>query len=114
MTDPNLVDFYDRIARVEAARARGHGFEADGALGRSHYVKPRRRSFPIIKPLLVTALCIIGLKATIHYHVGDGVYRDRVTALTAGDDVDRVGAWLMAVDPATMWLSRQMQIWAPR
>lgn len=114
MSDPNLEDFYARVARVQAAHARGLGFEAEGVLGRSSYVRPRRRSIPILQPLTVALLCVIGLKATIHYHVGDGVYRDRVAVLSAGDQVDRIGAFLMAPDPATIWLSDKMQVWMPR
>ncbi|QYK41295.1 MAG: hypothetical protein KF887_18305 [Paracoccaceae bacterium] len=114
MTDPNLQDFYARIARVQAAHARGHGFEAEGLLGRSHYTRPRRRRIPIVKPLTVAVLCLIGLKATIHYHVGDGVYRARVAALSAGDSVDQVGAFVMAPDPAMLWVSSRLQAWAPR
>lgn len=114
MMDPNLQDFYTRIARVEADRARGLGFEATGAIGRSAYARPRRRRLPLAKPLMMTALCVIGLKSTIHYHIGDGVYRERVAALASGDDVDRVGAYLMMPDPATLWLSGKLQDWRPR
>ncbi|HMO09080.1 MAG TPA: hypothetical protein PKD10_15745 [Paracoccaceae bacterium] len=114
MTDPNLQDFYLRVARIESARQRGLGFEAEGALGRSHYKRPSRRRIAIVKPLLVTVASIILLKATIHYHVGDGVYRERVAVLAAGDDIDRVGAFLMAPDTATLWLSQKMQAYAPR
>jgi hypothetical protein len=114
MMDPNLQDFYARIARVQAAHSRGLGFEAVGTLGRSHYAKPRRRRIPLVKPLVVAALCVIGLKSTIHYHVGDGVYRDRVATLAAGDNVDRVGAYVMTPDPVTLWASAKLQSWMPR
>lgn len=114
MSDPNLQDFYARVARIEAAHSRGQGFEAEGALGRSHYRQPRRRRIAIVKPLLVAIASVILLKATIHMHVGDGVYRERVAVLAAGDDIDRVGAFLMTPDAATLWLSRQMAAWAPR
>jgi len=114
MTDANLQDFYARVARVQAAHARGLGFEAEGLLGRSHYARPRRRGFPVMKPLLVALLCLTGLKATIHYHVGDGVYRARVATLAAGDTVDRVGAFVMSTDPAMLWVSAKLQAWAPR
>lgn len=114
MMDPNLQDFYARIARVQSAHARGLGFEAVGALGRSAYAKPRRRQIPLVKPILVAALCVVGLKSTIHYHVGDGVYRDRVAVLALGDSVERVGAHIMAPDPLTLWVSSKLQSWMPR
>lgn len=114
MMDPNLQDFYARVARVQSARAQGFGQEAAGSLGRSYYGRRRRRSIPLVKPVLMAAVCVIGLKGTIHYYIGDGVYGDRVAALHAGDDMDRIGAWLMAADPVTLWVSERLQAWAPR
>lgn len=103
--DPNLEDFYSRIARVQAAHSRGYGFEADGTIGRSYYGRPSRRSFPVIKALCVVALSVIALKGVIHYHLGDTLYADRVATLQAGQGFDRLGGWLMAADPATLWIS---------
>ena len=116
MADPNLQDFYARVARIESARARGLGFEAEGTLGRSHYLRHRRSGvrLRVLPPVLVAAVCVVGLKGLIHYHIGDGVYAQRVEALAAGQGVDKLGAWLMAADPATLWLSDRLQHWAPR
>jgi hypothetical protein len=114
MSDPNLQDFLARVARIEAAHSRGLGFEAEGTLGRSHYRQPRRRRMAVVRPLLVTLASVILLKATIHLHVGDGVYRERVAVLAAGDDIDRLGAVLMAPDAATLWLSERMAAWVLR
>lgn len=114
MTDPNLQDFYARIARVQAGHSRGMGFEAQGTLGRSAYARPRRRRLNVIKPLIVAGLCVIALKATIHYHIGDGVYRARVAIMATGDEVDRLGALAMAPDAVTLWVSGRLQAWMPR
>jgi hypothetical protein len=106
--DPQLEDFYVRVARIEAARRKGFGFEAAGTMGRSHYTRKTRRSFPIFRPLLVVALCVIGLKSVIHYKIGDETYRDRVVELQSGEGFDRLGGYLMAVDPVTLWVSNQI------
>lgn len=113
--DPNLEDFYRRIARVQSAHSRGYGFEADGTIGRSHYAKPSRRGFALFKAAAVVAICVIGLKATIHYHIGPDLYQERVDTLMVGEGFDRLGGWIMTADPATLWLSDKLQTWvAPR
>lgn len=112
--DAQLQDFYARIARVEAAHARGLGFEAQGTWGRSHYNRPNRRRPSILKPLLVTLLCVTTLKATILHQIGFETYTARVTELTATAGVDRIGGYLMTADPATVWIAGMMEQNLPR
>lgn len=113
MVDPQLQDFYVRVARIEAARRKGFGFEAAGAVGRSYYARQSRRPFPIFRPLLVVALCVIGLKSIIHYNIGDETYRDRVVQLQSGEGFDRLGGYVMAADPLTVWVSGRIAAWMP-
>jgi hypothetical protein len=112
--NPQLQDFYARIARVESAHARGFGFESQGSIGRSHYHRPERRRVSIIKPLLVTLLCVTTLKAAIHHEIGTETYAARVAELTAGESIDRIGGYLMMADPATVWLAGKMEQYLPR
>lgn len=113
MLDPNLEDFYRRIARVEAARARGFGFEADGTIGRSYYSRPARRQMSLLRPLVVTLMCIVGLKAAIHYNIGPDIYAARVAELQAGSGFDRLGGVIMAPDPLTLWLADALRTHLP-
>lgn len=108
MADPNLVDFYSRVARFERARAQGYGFDALGALGRSHFARRERPRRAIIGPLLMVALCAFGLKGAIFQTVGANSYNLRVDALKAGEGFDRMGGWLMQADPVTVWVARQI------
>lgn len=108
MLDPNLQDFYVRVARIEADRRKGFGFEAVGTLGRSAYRRTERKGFPLMRSLLVVVVSIMALKAAIHYNIGDDVYRQRVAELQAGAGFDRLGGYLMVADPATVWLSAQI------
>jgi hypothetical protein len=103
--DPNLQDFQSRVQRIEKARAKGYGFEAAGTLGRSHYQRPARRTTSFIKPLLFAFLIVVGLKGVIHFKIGGDVYQARVDAMMAGEGFDRLGGWLMTVDPATQAIS---------
>ncbi len=112
--DAQLQDFYSRIARVEAAHARGLGFEAQGTWGRSHYNRPEQRRLSILKPLLVTLLCVTTLKAAILHQIGSDIYSARVAELTAAQGVDRIGGYLMTADPATVWIAAKMEQYLPR
>lgn len=109
MSDPNLVAFYGRIARIERARAKGYGFEAAGTLGRASYqVRPTHRRNPTFRIIVLVAVCAFGLKAAIHQTVGPDSYRQRVERLMTGEGFDRFGGWLMQADPVTVWLSDQI------
>jgi hypothetical protein len=109
MGNASLRDFYERIARILKARARGYGFEAAGALGRSHYTRHarlhRRLRVPVMAPVLILFGGVIVLKAVIYRGVGAGVYDARVDALWQGEGVERVGAMVMHADPLTRALS---------
>lgn len=112
--DPNLNDFYSRVSRIEKSHAKGYGFEAAGTLGRKGSNRNGLRILKLAKPLVLALAVGIGLKGVIHYYVGAQTYESRVSALAAGEGFDPVGAWLMYADPATLWVSGQMQTLLPR
>ena len=109
MYDPNLADFYRRVAQYETSQARGFAHEAPGTLGRSvtHGLRKARRR-PKVMPLIFVTVAAIGLKAVMLHHVGDAVYQDRVARLQAGQGFDRLGGWFMQVDPVTAYLADQL------
>jgi len=109
MADPNLRDFYGRVTRIEKARAKGSGLEAEGTLGRSHYHRPYRSRRSVLKPIIFVLICAVGLKATIHFKVGAQSYDSRVAGLAAGEGIDRLGAFLMQADPVTLFVSGQIR-----
>lgn len=112
--DPNLNDFYSRVSRIEKSHAKGYGFEATGTLGRKGSSRSRFSALRLLKPLALVLVVGIGVKGVIHYYVGAQTYESRVSALAAGQGFDPVGAWLMHADPATLWVSGQMQALLPR
>lgn len=115
MADPNLHDFYGRLTRIEKAHRGGYGFEADGTLGRSHYTRPARRGFPVVRTMVMVVCVAMALKGIIHYSVGAATYEQRVQSLELGEGFDRLGAALMHADPVTLFLSsliREGVAWA--
>ena len=108
MADPNLRDFYGRIARIEAMSRLGYGFEAAGTLGRSHYQQPRRRRRPVLGPVLIICASVIFIKALIHQGVGAASYEARVEQLWQAEGVEVLGAIIMQADPLTLRLSDAM------
>ena len=105
MADPNLVDFYSRVARFEKARAAGYGFDAAGTLGRSAFEKPVRKRRSLLPILLLVMAAGFGLKGMIYHSVGAASYNERVEKLLAGEGFDRLGGWLMQEEPVTLYVS---------
>lgn len=108
MADPNLSAFYDRVARLERARAQGYGFEAEGSLGRSYYYRPVRKRRAILGPLLIVAACSFGMKGAIYYKVGATAYNDRVAVMQQGEGFERLGGTLMQADPVTLYVAGKL------
>jgi len=114
MSDPNMANFYGRIARIQRAHAKGHGFEANGTLGRSHHFRPVRQRRPMLRLLIFVFICVFGLKGTILYNVGPESYTARLQRLQSGEEFDKLGAWLMQADPVTVWVAAQITDWRIR
>ncbi len=108
MADPNLADFYSRVARFERARSNGYGFDAPGTLGRSHFVRKSRHRRALLGPLFLVLVAAIGLKGAILQSVGYESYTLRVERLMAGEGFDRMGGWLMQADPATVFIAEKI------
>lgn len=114
MSDPSLAEFNTRIARIQQARAKGHGFEAEGTLGRSFYTQAERRyrkgKVPILRPLLAALILGTAMKALFVHQLGTENYEARVAGLMAGEGIDRIGGWLMQADPVTTAAAYQLGV----
>lgn len=111
----SFADFNSRIARIEDAHAKGHGFEASGALGRSFYTRSdlryrRRHRLPVLRPILLALVLGTLAKGFLLHHLGSEDYNARVASLMAAQGFDRLGGWLMQADPATTALAHQIAL----
>lgn len=111
MDDPNMMDFYGRVARIEKARSQGLGFEAPGTLGRSYYYQNKGRRRSVLGPILFLSVSALLLKGTIYHQIGPESYNARVALLQQGDSVERIGGWLMQEEAATIFVSDRIA-WA--
>lgn len=110
MSDPSLTEFYSRIDKIEKARAKGYGFEAEGTLGRSHYQQGGRRlrlRLPFVRPVIALFICVTIVKALFLNQLGDAAYGERVSKLMAGEGIDRIGGFVMQADPVTRAVAHQ-------
>lgn len=106
MTDQNLADFYSNVARFEKRRDKGRSPHSAAD------EKTRRASagfkLRLLRPALLVALCVFGLKGTIYSFVGSENYASRVVTLEAGVGFDRLGGWLMRPDPVTRFVAEKI------
>jgi ABC-type Fe3+ transport system permease subunit len=106
MYDPNIKDFYDRVDRLRRDHEQGYAFEAEGALGRSHYRKPRRKNrLKFLLPVVFFLITAVSMKGVIYHFVGAQTYEDRVAVLQNGEGIDKLGAMLMQPDWVTLWIA---------
>ena len=108
MAGPFDPDFAGRLQRVEHIHRKGGGFEAAGTLGKSHYnVKPVRRSY--LRGAVLVAGSILLIKSLLLMQIGEANYQDRVARLSTGGYVETAGAYVMQMDPVTIWISEQLR-----
>ena len=107
MVDRNLENFYARLGRIDEINTSGGGFEATGALGRSHYAalkRPRRRVL-WLRPLVVILVAFLLLKGGLHAQLGHDLYNERLATLKNGTVFERAGAWVLSADVLTLKIS---------
>lgn len=108
MADPNRDDFLRRIDRVQSMYRQGGGFEAAGAVGRSHYTRKSRARVSVLGPIAVVLAVFLGLKGVIHAQIGAGAYDQRVNDLALGTPLEQAGAYVLQADTVTLWISGQV------
>lgn len=114
MADANDIEFVKRLQKVEERHrrlARGHVRlkEVDGLLIPVPARRPARRTFPFVG-LLMTISALTGFKGFLLFHHGPTTYAQNVDLLASGNVVEKLGAWIMSADPATIWVAQQFAV----
>lgn len=98
----------EQLEEKKAALDEGHRLEVDETgLMRLTPVGVRRRQIGRMIPLralMIMAAVLLGAKGFLLYRLGFSVYGAKVAAMQAGDMTDQVGAYLMRIDPVTIWI----------
>lgn len=112
MANEKLADFHQRLNRIETGhRALSTGYvkleERDGQLVPVRTVRPRR-GFPW-RGLFLVLLVFILFKAILLAHMGPIRYVQQHAKLEEGSVVDRMGAWALRPDPATVYIAGKLE-----
>ncbi len=112
MSDANHVRFDRRVQKIlREHRKLSRGYVTtvnhDGLV----IARPRRGNGAtvLLRGLLLGMLTFVGLKAFLYVQLGPEAYAARTALLEGGSQVEAVGAWAMAMDPATLWVATQVQ-----
>ncbi|EAR52346.1 hypothetical protein OG2516_07712 [Oceanicola granulosus HTCC2516] len=107
------TDFNQRVRRIarEHERIKQHG--GDVKLQRDGLLKLRpRRAVPLRRaPLKLVLMVLVGLfagKCALIWHLGDDAYAAKLAALDSDSIVERGGALVMQIDPASRWIVDQL------
>lgn len=105
MSDPNIEDFYGRVARIERDHANGVSFVAEGTMGGLPEPRAARRGSGLIRAFAFLMILLVALKAVLIDQLGEGPYRDRVALLQSGNLPERISAAIAAPDALSVWLA---------
>ncbi|WP_093149689.1 hypothetical protein [Aliiruegeria lutimaris] len=105
-----MNDFSGRLRRIEKIQRRGGGFEATGTLGQSYYTKLRLRHQrrPLLRPAVVFVFVIMLFKGGLLAAIGAEAYTQKLSVLHQGDTVEKIGAFIMAIDPFTATIAKMI------
>jgi hypothetical protein len=110
------LSFEQRVRKL----TRKHRKMADGVVHRvgddgliTAYPRRRAPRFPLRGIMILVATAFV-LKAFLFTVLGASTYETRVEVLEGGNAFEQAGAWIMQVDPATVWLSDVMDDILPR
>jgi hypothetical protein len=112
MTDANHVRFDRRVQKIlRDHRKLSRGYVTtvnhDGLV----IARPRRGTGAtvLLRGILLSLLTFVALKAFLFIQLGPEAYAARTVTLEGGSMIESVGAWAMAMDPATLWVATQVQ-----
>lgn len=111
MADANFARFNKRVREIEGRHKRlASGYvrleERDGLLVPVERVRPRR-SLPL-RGITLSLVAFLLFKGFLLAYLGPITYGDRLAALETGNAAERLGGWIMAADPVTLWIASQI------
>ncbi|ANT59942.1 hypothetical protein AYJ57_05890 [Salipiger sp. CCB-MM3] len=72
--------------------------------------RPIRRISPVrLRGLLLTILGFLVFKGVMLANLGSDHYAEHLARLSDGSFADKLGAWVLGVDPVTLWIGIGLQ-----
>lgn len=115
MSGTDFDSFDERLSKIDKrhrALARGYVMSVnhDGLVVAEP--KRERRAFPW-RGLMLILVGMMAFKGFLHSYIGPEAYQLRVDGLSNGNVVEQIGAFAMAADPVTIWVSDQFAKLSP-
>ncbi len=103
----------EKLEEKKAALNEGHRLEVDeNGLMKLTPTGARRRKIGRMIPLramMIIATVLLTFKGFLLHQLGFAVYTAKVAGMARGDQVDQIGAYLMQIDPVTLWVYETIQ-----
>lgn len=107
MTDIQHGQFVQRLRRIgDTNRKMAHGHVAVMNVDGLIVAQPMKvKSNSTVRSLFLCLIILWAFKIFLHASIGGAAYQERVSALQAGSMVQKLGAFVMVADPATVWIA---------
>ncbi len=109
-----MENVYSRFERRSNAVRTKHLQMADGFVTRINgngvlvQVPAKRRGGLSVGTLLIALLCAVLIKAMNYLQLGESAYAARTAELAQGSSLEQAGAFILQMDPATLWIAQQI------
>lgn len=107
-----VVQEFERRHRAVTAKHRKLAEGYVTALNRNGTIehKPLRRvTLMKLKTAVMTLGVFIAFKAYLLANLGLDGYETHIARLSDGSTIEKVGSWIMAMDPASVWFAEKIQ-----
>lgn len=112
MSDAQMQEFDQRLRRIDRQhQALARGFVLSVSKDGLIVARPAREGRPLPwRGLLLVLVAMMLFKGMLHAQIGPQNYDDRIARLEAGTVAEKAGAYVMAADPVTLWLSERLKV----
>ncbi len=106
-TDNGFDARIKKVQRSHARMARGY----DAKVGRDGLIvfRPKRPKPRLpLRGLILLVAAFIGFKVLVLMQIGDLAYQTRIDAMMSGSKAEKVGAYVLQIDPVTRTIADQL------
>lgn len=112
MADTNFDKFDKRMARIMRNHERlSKGYVTKVTRDGLIVARPRRTLLDFIpwRTILILLIAAMAAKVFLYVQLGPEAYEARVANLAVGTELEKVGAYVLSADQATLWLASKVE-----